>query len=146
MSAAIITNIRHTGIVVDDLDASLHFYQDLLGMSITKRMLESGTYIDRMSGLDAVEVTTVKMSAADGNLIELLYYHSHRREAVPSELCEIGIRHIAFGVSDLDKTYQTLVAAGVPFNAEPQYSPDGYAKVTFCRAPEGTMIELVEVL
>ena len=34
----------------------------------------------------------------------------------------------------------------IQFNSSPQISPDGYAKVVFCRAPEGTMIELVEVL
>ena len=33
-----IKNIRHTGIVVDNLEASLHFYSDLLGFKIVKKM------------------------------------------------------------------------------------------------------------
>jgi len=138
--------IRHTGIVVDNLEASLGFYQDLLGFEITKRMEESGKYIDNMSALTNVQVTTIKMAAPDGQLIELLHYKSHPCSQQPKEICAIGISHLAFTVENLDKEYAYLSQSGVPFNAPPQLSPDGYAKVTFCKAPEGTYIELVEIL
>jgi catechol 2,3-dioxygenase-like lactoylglutathione lyase family enzyme len=141
-----IKNIRHTGIVVDDLEASLHFYRDLLGFKFAKQMKESGDYIDNISSLRNIKVTTVKMGTPDGQMIELLQYHSHPRERRSREICDIGITHIAFTVEDLNHEYDRLKGEGVPFNAPPQLSPDGYAKVTFCRAPEGTLIELVEVL
>ncbi len=139
--------IRHIGIVVDNLEASLHFYQDLLGFEMTKRMEESGEYIDNMSALTDVQVTTIKMAAPDGHLIELLHYKSHpRSQNLQKEICAIGISHLAFTVENLDEEYAYLSKAGVPFNAPPQLSPDGYAKVTFCGAPEGTRIELVQLL
>ncbi|MBI4284061.1 MAG: VOC family protein [Chloroflexi bacterium] len=139
--------IRHTGIVVSDLEPALRFYVDLLGLKVTKGMDETGDYIDTISGLKNVRVTTVKMAAGDGNLIELLYYHSHRPKSVRTrEACEIGISHIAFTVGNVDAEYARLSKAGVPFNSPPQKSPDGYAKVTFCRDPDGTLIELVELL
>jgi catechol 2,3-dioxygenase-like lactoylglutathione lyase family enzyme len=141
-----IKNIRHTGIVVNDLEASLHFYRDLFGFKFAKQMKESGDYIDNISSLRNIKVTTVKMEAPDGQMIELLQYHSHPRERKSREICDIGITHIAFTVEDLNNEYDRLKGEGVPFNAPPQLSPDGYAKVTFCRAPEGTLIELVEVL
>jgi catechol 2,3-dioxygenase-like lactoylglutathione lyase family enzyme len=141
-----IKNIRHTGIVVNDLETSLHFYRDLLGFQIKKQMKESGAYIDNISSLHKISVTTIKMSAPDGQMIELLHYHSHPRELKLREICDIGIAHIAFTVDDLDKEFDRLKTEGVFFNAPPQLSPDGYAKVTFCRAPEGTLIELVEML
>jgi catechol 2,3-dioxygenase-like lactoylglutathione lyase family enzyme len=141
-----IKNIRHTGIVVNDLETSLHFYRDLLGFQITKQMKESGAYIDNISSLPNINVTTIKMSAPDGQMIELLHYHSHPREQKFREICDIGIAHIAFTVEDLEGEYDRLKTEGVFFNAPPQLSPDGYAKVTFCRAPEGTLIELVEML
>lgn len=140
-----VKNIRHTGIVVTDLEESLRFYSDLLGFRIVKRMDESGDFIDKITGFENVKVTTVKMAADDGNLIELLYYHSHQRELNSNnEICRIGISHIAFSVDDLDGEYKRLLKAGVKFNSPPQLSPDNYAKVTFCKAPEGTFIELVE--
>ncbi len=139
--------IRHTGIVVSDFERALHFYVELLGLKVMKRMDESGEYIDNISGSKNVMVTTVKMAAEDGNLIELLYYHSHmQKSARVREICETGISHIAFTVENVDAEYERLSKAGVQFSSLPQRSPDGYAKVTFCRDPDGTLIELVELL
>lgn len=141
-----IKDIRHTGIVVADLETSLYFYGDLLGFQVAKEMEEAGDYIDNISSLRNVKVTTVKMTSPSGQMIELLKYHSHSAKQRMREICEIGISHIAFTVDDLDSEYERLKEKGIQFNATPQLSPDGYAKVTFCRAPEGTLIELVEVL
>ena len=141
-----IKDIRHTGIVVDDLEASLHFYCDFLGFQIVKQMEEAGDYIDNISSLRKVKVTTVKITFLSGQMIELLKYHSHSAEQKMREIYEIGISHIAFTVDDLDMEYERLKGKDIQFNSPPQLSPDSYAKVTFCRAPEGTLIELVEVL
>ena len=141
-----IKDIRHTGIVVDDLEASLHFYSDLLGFQIVKQMEETGDYIDNISSLRKVKVTTVKMTSPSGQMIELLKYSSHPIEQRTREIPEVGISHIAFTVDDLDMEYERLKGKEIQFNSPPQLSPNGYAKVTFCRAPEGTLIELVEIL
>ena len=141
-----IKDIRHTGIVVADLEASLYFYCDLLGFQVTKQMEEVGDYIDNISSLRNVKVTTAKMTSPSGQMIELLKYHSHPAKQKTREICEIGISHIAFTVDDLDIEYERLRGKGIQFSSPPQLSPDGYAKVAFCRAPEGTFIELVEVL
>jgi len=141
-----IKDIRHTGIVVGDLKASLYFYRDLLGFQIAKQMEEAGNYIDNISSLRNVKVTTVKMTLPSGQMVELLKYHSHPAEQKTREICEVGISHIAFTVDDLDAEYERFKKEGIQFNSPPQLSPDGYAKVAFCRAPEGTLIELVEVL
>lgn len=141
-----IKNIRHTGIVVIDLDTSLRFYRDLLGLQIVKQIEESGGYVDNILSLRNVKVTTVKMSSPSGPMVELLKYHSHHEGLRMRRIFEIGISHIAFTVDNLDTEYEKLKDKGIQFNSLPQLSPDGYAKVAFCRAPEGTFIELVEVL
>lgn len=142
-----ITQIRHTGLVVADLDCALSFWCELLGFRIAKSMEESGPHIDAMMGLQDVRVTTVKLAAPDGNLIELLHFHSHPdRPAWSGTPCSTGFTHVALTVDDLDAVCQKLAGAGVTFNAPPQHSPDGYAKVTYCRGPEGVLLELVEVL
>jgi len=141
-----IKDICHTGIVVINLEASLHFYCGLLGFQIVKQMEEAEDYIDNISSLRNVKVTTVKITSPSGQMIELLKYHSHSAEQKIREIYEIGISHIAFTVDDLDMEYKRLKDKEIQFNSPPQLSPDGYAKVTFCRAPEGTLIELVEVL
>ena len=141
-----ITAIRHTGIVVKDLATSLRFYRDLLGLRVEKEAEEKGAFLDNMLGLTHSRVTTVKLTAPDGQLMELLQFHSHPGDQTAAGPTDVGITHLAFTVADLGQVYHTLMDQGIVFNAPPQTSPDGYARVTFCRAPEGTLIELVEVL
>jgi catechol 2,3-dioxygenase-like lactoylglutathione lyase family enzyme len=142
-----IIGMRHTGIVVTDMEKALAFYRDLLGLKVAKDFTEEGDYIDSVSGLSGVRVWMVKLTAKDSSMVELLQYLSHPREARSNaRLCDIGCSHIAFTVDDIDREYARLSKRGVRFNCPPHISPDGYAKVTFCHDPDGTSIELVEVL
>lgn len=138
--------IRHMGIVVADLDKAVRFYRDILGFKITREMNETGEYIDNLLALKGVKVKTVKMAADNGNLIELLYFASHQRNGARKDICDWGYSHIAFTVEDLDYEYKRLKGKRIKFNCAPQISPDGKAKVAFCRDPEGNRIELVEEL
>lgn len=140
-----ITAIRHTGLVVADLERALGFWCDILGFKVSKRMEESGPHIDAMMGLTDVRVTTVKLAAPDNNLIELLHFHSHPdRPSWAGQPFSTGFTHIALTVDNLDELIARLAQVGVTFPATPQYSPDGYAKVIYARCPEGVLIELVE--
>jgi catechol 2,3-dioxygenase-like lactoylglutathione lyase family enzyme len=142
-----ISQIRHTGLVVADLDLALHFWRDLLGFSIDKKMDESGPHVDAMMGLENVEVTTVKMVAPQGGVIELLHFKSHPHEMVWSgKPYSTGFTHIALTVNDLDECYRALGKHGVEFFAPPQFSPDGAVKVIYCKGPEGVLLELVQIL
>lgn len=142
-----IKNVRHVGLVVSDLERALNFWCGVLGFSVSKRMDEAGPHIDAMMGLRDVRVTTVKLAAPDGNLVELLHFKSHPdRQEWGGSPCSTGFTHIALTVDDLDAACEKLSHAGVTFSAPPQRSPDGYAKVTYARGPEGVLLELVEVL
>ena len=139
--------IRHTGLVVADLDRALHFWCDVLGFRVERQMYELGPHIDAMMGLKDVRVTTVKMTAPEGGMIELLHFQSHpdlpRWHGKPYST---GFTHIAMTVGDLDDVYIKLSAAGAKFPAPPQYSPDGKVKVIYCKGPEDVLLEFVERL
>jgi catechol 2,3-dioxygenase-like lactoylglutathione lyase family enzyme len=142
-----ITHIRHTGLVVADLEGALLFWRDLLGFKLERKMDESGPHIDAMMGLKDVRVTTVKMTAPEGGMIELLHFQSHPDQ--PTWLGKpysTGFTHIAVTVGNLEMAYKKLIDAGAEFPASPQYSPDGMVKVIYCKGPEGVLIELVETL
>lgn len=140
-------SIRHAGIVVRDLEKSLVFYSGLLGLKVVKRMDESGGYIDTLTGMKNVRITTVKLATHDGSLVELLFFHSHHgKTSNKKNLHDAGITHLAFTVENVDVEYERLGKMGIPFISSPQISPDGYARVTFCKDPDGNFIELVEVL
>lgn len=141
-----ITAIRHVGLVVADLEKSLKFWCETMGFVVSRQMEESGPHIDAMMGLKDVRVTTAKLAAPDGNLLELLHFHSHPDEASwEGRPYSTGFTHIALTVQDLDETYRLLEQAGVTFPAEPQRSPDGGVKVIYATGPEGVLLELVEI-
>jgi catechol 2,3-dioxygenase-like lactoylglutathione lyase family enzyme len=141
-----VKKIRHTGIVVSNLEDSLSFYRDLLGFSKVSLNEESGLYIDTMLGMEKTAVVTVKMECTDGQQIELLDYRANMQRDRKHLINEIGISHIAFEVEDLHSLFAKLSEAGTPFISSPVTTPDGYAMVAFCIAPEGTHVELVEIL
>ena len=140
--------VRHFGIVVRDMERSLLFYRDLLGLRIVSSMAESGAHLEQMLALPNVLVHTVKMTAENGSaLVELLEFESHPDESPqPRTICSLGPTHVAFTVENLDAVFGRLSRQGVRFNSPPQRVPDGRAKVAFCRDPDGTPVELVEVL
>ena len=141
-----ILEIRHAGIVVEDLEKSLSFYRDKLGFSIVKRMVEKGEFIDQILGFQKLEIITVKMALQNGQMIELLDYGAHKKEVAPKAINDSGLTHLALTVENLESVYKQFTADNINFISKPKISPDKYAKVAFCAAPEGTYIELVEVL
>ncbi len=67
-----IKDIRHTGIVVIDLEASLYFYCDLLGFKIVKQMEEAGDFIVTISSLQNDSSITVKTNSLSVIVIGLV--------------------------------------------------------------------------
>ncbi len=140
--------VRHVGIVVKKIDDVLPFYRDLLGLKLVKKAREPSPFVSHILGLRRCQLVTVKLAADDGStLIELLEFASHPGNLGSSpDLTGPGITHIAFTVQDLDTLYRKLTRAGIAFISPPSGSPDGRAKVAFCRDPAGNYLELVEEL
>lgn len=121
--------MAHVSIGVTDLDRSISFYRDTLGMTVTgRRELPTGVMLVTLSGGNDTEVELTYIPTA-----------GERAPVDPA----IGLRHIAFFVSDIDESVATLKAKGIAFHREP--SPKGSAiRVAFFRDPDGVDIELVE--
>jgi len=141
-----IKDVRHMGIVVSDMEKSLKFYRDLLGLKVKSLVDEEGEFLDNMLAHENVKNKVAKLYAKNGNaLVELIDSKSYGNKK-DRDFFTIGASHFALTVDDLDETYDYLIKNGVKFTAPPQQSPDGFAKVTFCEDPDGTLIELVEVI
>jgi len=143
----LIKNIRHTGIVVDDLDASLVFYNGLLGFAIDHTAEEDERFICEILGITSAGLNTVKLSIGEGvrkQLIELLCFNENKHGIF--DLITTGPTHIALEVIDIEHLYKKLYKNGVYFVSPPKTAPNMFAKVCFCKAPEGTYIELVQLL
>lgn len=143
-----IQTVRHVGIVVKSIDDVLPFYRDLLNLMIVKKTNEPENFINSLLKLTNCQLITVKLATEDGEtLIELLEFRSHPGTSQDNmELFTPGISHIALTVKNLELVYAKLLNAGIQFISPPLTSPDGFAKVVFCRDPAGNYLELVEAL
>ena len=140
-------NLRHVGIVVKDLPKSLQFWCEILWFSIQKKTKEKGKYLDFMMGLQNVEVTTVKLSDKNGNLIELLNFESHLdNNDWLGKPYSTGLTHIALNVKNIDKTLKKINEFNSIKVNEPVVSPDGKVKVVYAKCIEGLLIEFVQEL
>jgi len=138
---------RHAGIVVSDMERSLEFYRDWLGLEVWADFRDDSAYVQSVTAVDGANVRMVKLRTPDGATIELLQYLSHPKDIPPPrDACDVGCSHVAFQVDDVDSLYSELKERGIRFNASPAVSPDGYAKVAYCRDPEGVIVELVELM
>jgi catechol 2,3-dioxygenase-like lactoylglutathione lyase family enzyme len=139
--------IRHTGIVVSNMDTSLPFYRDLLGLEVWWDQIEEGPTTEAVTGVAGARMHTVKLRAPDGVSIELLQYLNTPKPVPPlSNANDVGCNHVALRVANLDAFYEKAKSAGIRFNTAPIVAAGGKAKVTYCRDPEGVYLELVEVL
>lgn len=143
-----IQTVRHVGIVVKNIDTVLHFYQNLLNLRLVKQTDEPEILINPLLILTHCRLKTIKLAAKEGKtLIELLEFTSHpSSEVEKKEIFTPGLTHVAFTVKDLDELFLKLSGEGVQFISPPITTPDGLAKVAFCKDPEGTYLELVEEL
>ena len=142
-----ILETRHTGIVVQDMERNLKFWRDVMGLKVVADFREEGKFIDTVQNLKKVKLHMIKLAAPDGTIIELLKDENHPTPPPErNKMCDRGIRHVAFTVADVEKSWQAITDNGYETLSGPVTSPDGKARLFFSRDPEGNLLELVEIL
>lgn len=140
-----ILQFHHTGMSVTDLDRSISFYRDLLGMELLWHIdHNSGEALEKVVGLSGVDVSYAMLQGWGGR-IELFQYHSPmgKPHASDKPVCDKGITHVGFQVKGIREIYERLHGAGVDFHSEPQTVREGVT-VACMRDPDGIVVELVE--
>ena len=142
-----INSIIHAGIVVRDLERAADFYRSL-GFVDSNSATEEGDFIDQVTGLKGTKLEWIKLKAPDGNLIELLKYHSHSEdeEISKQKSYKLGSSHIAFTVDNINEMCKLIENAGGSIVNPPALSNDKKVKVSYCHDVEGVLMEIVEVL
>jgi len=142
-----INGVRHTGIVVRDIDGAINFWVNLLGFNIVSNHLETGNFIDRLLGLEDVIVQTVKLVARDQTMIELLHFESHpSKETWSGTPYSSGLTHVALLTSQLSTLVARLNAQGFHTINDIEVAPSGKVRVCYLNGFEGILLELVEAI
>ena len=144
----------HFSFTVSDLERSIVFYRDLLGMRLVHRQEQANDYTARLVGYENASLKIAQLTieglppTRSGHLLELVEYVYPDCEATDTAICRPGTAHMAFEVQDIHGVYARLVAHGVRFNSPPNAITGGINRgghTCYFRDPDDITLELVEM-
>jgi lactoylglutathione lyase len=118
----------HTRFRVSDMEASLRFYGNVLGLKV----------IERKTSPRGSQLAFLEAPGSDSE-IELCAFPASGRVEVPEDLV-----HLAFQVESLDECMARLKEAGAPITEGPIETSDG-TKFIFTEDPDRYEIELMQM-
>jgi catechol 2,3-dioxygenase-like lactoylglutathione lyase family enzyme len=140
-----VRGIHHVGITVGDLDRSLAFYRDLLGMRVIGLSVET---VGSIVGLSGASARIADLAAGGGRILELIDYGSGVVDAPPRGPDAVGSCHVSFEVGDLRAALVRLASAGHSTMGDvTELSPGGVwqdCTIAYLRDPDGVIVELLE--
>ena len=125
------SRILHTMLRVGDLNRSISFYQEIMGMTLL-RTNENTEYKYTLAFLGYGD-------ESEGAVIELTYNWGTEQYDLGS-----AYGHIAIGVDDIYATCEAIKQAGGNVTREPGPVKGGTTEIAFVKDPDGYMIELIQ--
>ena len=120
--------LLHTRYRVDDLEKTVKFYRDVLGLEEVRRHKSPR----------GSELVFLKTPGSE-ELIELCCFPASGPVKVQPDLT-----HLAFQVDSLDEFGKHLAKLGLKYSDGPHLKPDG-GGIAFIDAPEGYEVELIQM-
>ena len=143
-----IKRMDHVSVVVVDLPAAIAFFTTL-GMAREGETPVEGPWVDRVNGLDSVQVDIVMMRTPDGHgRLELTKFRNPRLVEVKPAIAPpnaLGLRSVMFAVESVDDTVARLRAHGGELIGEVVQYEDKY-RLCYVRGPAGIIVALAEEL
>ena len=143
--------IYHVGFVVSDLEKSLEWYTEVLGLQVEREIRElSGEWISAVTGFENSRLKMAWVGTGDGCSIELDQYVSPPGSDNPGTPGRNDVRasHVGIQVGDVHAEYQRMSQLGVKFaGAPPVKLPNKFPWArcaVFLQDPDGNWIELLE--
>jgi catechol 2,3-dioxygenase-like lactoylglutathione lyase family enzyme len=148
-----VRSVFHTGFVVSDLDASLRFYCDGLGLVLRHRQVQHNAYTATLVGYPeaAIEIAQLKFAEGEppssGHILELIAYQHPPSAAADLQRSKLGSGHLAFVVDDIFSTAKDLERLGARFINPPVRIAEGINAggwAAYLHDPDGVTLELLQ--
>jgi catechol 2,3-dioxygenase-like lactoylglutathione lyase family enzyme len=140
-----ITGMSHVGISVANLERSIEFYRDVLGLRVIQQVPMRGPNYDAIMGLTGTDGRIAVLRTKNLEIELLEFRRPPSRAAEPGRhVSDQGISHFAIYVEDIAGLYARLQAAGVRVHsALVHFQSCATTAVYFCD-PDGNYIEMLE--
>ncbi len=146
-------DVLHTGFTVSDIERSVAWYTEILGLELVHRQRQDNTYTRTLVAMDdaVIESAMLKIPGVDArystHVLELVQYVQPQGATVPLATNNIGVPHLAFLVTDIHTRYEKLAGLGVTFRNPPVEITEGTNKggwVCYCSDCDGITIEFLQ--
>jgi catechol 2,3-dioxygenase-like lactoylglutathione lyase family enzyme len=138
----------HVSVVVEDLAAATAFFT-ALGMTKEGEAPIEGPWVDRINGIESIQVNIVMMKTPDGHgRLELTKFRNPKLVKIEPAIAPpnaLGLRSVMFTVESVDDTVARLRAVGGELIGEVVRYEDKY-KLCYMRGPAGIIVALAEEL
>ncbi len=150
-----VKGVSHIAICVADLEKSLEFYRDILGLTVKMHATQG---MARRPGAESAEMyerprkarTVANVWFDDPEspqpFLVLTSHPGDQAGGEPIKLDQKGISHISFAVEDVKAYAQELIAKGVPLAGTMEDFTDGSGDVRtiFVYDPDGILVQFDE--
>lgn len=143
----------HFSFTVSDLDASVDWYTEVLGLELVHRQTQDNDYTRRLVGMPGavLEIAQFRIPGVrlllSTHMLELVEYRVPRGERPPLPTNNVGVAHLAFMVDNADAEHERLRARGVRFRDAPVEITAGAnrgGKSAYFTDPDGITLEIVQ--
>lgn len=149
-SRPLVERVDSIVITVSDLDRLSAFYKGVLDFQLVERTELSGPAVERLTGVEGARCASARLRLGD-ETIELLDFLTSEGRPIPpdSRSNDRWFQHFAIAVSDIDRAYRRLAAAGVrPASVAPQLLPAwnpgaGGISAFYFHDPDGHVLEII---
>ena len=141
-----IEKMDHINIVVSDLDAARDFFIKLGFREVISSRL-SGEQFSIVTGLADIDAKFVGLNLPGSTTnLELIEYYSPHGGKDPQigQPNQLGYRHLAFAVDDIEAEVARLQAAGVVFKSAIQVWEKTGKKLVYFYGPDGILLEFAQ--
>jgi catechol 2,3-dioxygenase-like lactoylglutathione lyase family enzyme len=143
--------VHHVGLVVKDLDRSIYFYHDVLGLPFANEPTPwfDGPALEKGVGVPGATLRQVSLWVGPSSTMELIEYGNRpvdNTTHIPNNY--LGAAHVCFKVEDIEATKAGLEALGVTFYSDVNVVDEGpLAGWRWCyfSDPDGLALELVQI-
>ena len=141
------TDVSHIAICVRDIDKSLTFYRNILGMMVTKDEVQDTTRGGLPHTYKHSRKTrrTVHVAYEEGRtpFLVLTSHPGDRDKGEPIKLDQVGISHISFTVGNVKALADELVSKGVQIagGIEAFVDAKGNVRTIFVYDPDGILVQ-----
>lgn len=141
-----IAGAHHTSFTVANLERSLAFFRDVLGLEVLGTREVRDDYFGRIVGLPGSAVKAAMIRLPGGHHVELFEYLHPPGQGVAPRPCDPGSCHLALLTPDLPALYEKL-RASVDFLSAPiliTAGPNRGGYGVYLRDPNGILLELFQ--